>query len=88
MTPEEAAQLLGENLVSSIITGGGQQTEEQCRENSELVFVTADSTQKGAGESAQEVQAQELNEQPISHHVPMMTSEEQAVANTLAYLAQ
>ena len=89
MTPEEAAQLLGENLVSNIVTApeaAEHQDDEQVQQT-EMVYITTESV---PGDriihETQEIHVQELAAQPGVHYIPMLTSDEQAVANTLADL--
>ena len=89
MTPEEAAQLLGENLVNNIVTtpeAGNNESDEQ--EQTEMVYITTESVQSDGNNDSYEAHVHELPEQSNIHFLPMLTSEEQAVANTLADLAQ
>ena len=89
MTPEEAAQLLGENLVNNIVTtpeAGNNESDEQ--EQTEMVYITTESVQSDGNNDSYEAHAHELSGQSNVHFLPMLTSEEQAVANTLADLAQ
>ena len=89
MTPEEAAQLLGENLVNNIVTtpeAGNNERDEQ--EQTEMVYIATDFAQSDRNNDSTEGHAHEFSGQSNIHFLPMLTSEEQAVANTLADLAQ
>ena len=86
MTPEEAAQLFCENLVTNIVTTPETlNNERQEEEQTEMVYITTDSVESDRNNDSNE---HELSGQSNIHFLPMLTSEEQAVANTLADLAQ
>ena len=89
MTPEEAAHLLGDNLMTNIVTPpevGNSESDEQ--EQTEMVYITTESVQSDQNNDCYEAHVHELPGQSNIHFLPMLTSEEQAVANTLADLAQ
>ncbi len=85
ISAEEAVELLGENLISTTVEAPVPQGETQ--DDTEVVFITTDATHAHSGET-RVIQVHELNEQTANHFLPVMTSEEQAAANTLADLAR